>query len=63
MGNRFYGLDKGDQAEDVAIDTSTQSKDIELNIDDAVSLTKLDVLQGLEKIKQAVQEDSSFPGA
>ena len=64
MAVRYYGVAVGGQdATDVTIDSSTTSSDVELGIDDtniAVgSINKKDVIvEALQAILQAVQEDS-----
>jgi len=64
MAVRYYGVAVGGQdATDVTIDSSTTSSDVELAVDDtniAVgSINKKDVIvEALQAILQAVQEDS-----
>lgn len=64
MAVRYYGVAVGGQdATDVTIDSSTTSSDVELAVDDANiavgSINKKDVIvEALQAILQAVQEDS-----
>lgn len=58
MADRFYGLDRGERL--VTIDTSTTGKDVEVVVDDAVGLTKKDIVLALQGIGDAVLEDTGF---
>lgn len=50
MADIYYGLDRGDTENDVVTDSSSPTKDIEVVVDDAVNLTKTEVIQGLQMI-------------
>lgn len=54
MADRFYGLDRGDQEFDIAEDTSSPTKDVEVTVDLAVNLEKSEVLRALDKIKNHI---------
>ena len=56
MADRIYGLDRGDQKEDIVEDSSTPTKDVEVVVDLAVSLEKSEVLIMLDLIKQHILE-------
>jgi hypothetical protein len=58
MADRFYGVDKGQSK--ATVDTSTTGLDIELIVDDAVGVTKKDIVIALERIKEAVLQDGGF---
>lgn len=54
MADRFYGLDRGDTEFDVAEDSSSPTKDVEVVVDLAVNLEKSEVLQKLDEIKNHI---------
>jgi len=56
VADRIYGLDRGDQKEDIVEDSSTPTKDVEVVVDLAVSLEKSEVLIMLDLIKQHILE-------
>ncbi len=58
MADRFYGLDRGQTL--VTIGAATANLDVEVVVDDAVNLTKKDILTALDQIKAAVLEDTGF---
>jgi len=58
MADRFYGVGRGEQKATVA--AATTGLDVELVVDDAVGLTKKDILTALEKIEKAVLEDAGL---
>lgn len=58
MADIFYGADRGQTA--VTRSTTTTGLDVELVVDDAVSLTKKDILLLVDAIRDAVKEDTSF---
>jgi hypothetical protein len=58
MADRFYGVDRGQDAATVA--ATTTGLDIELTVDDAVGVTKKDIIVALEAIRKAVLEDGGF---
>ena len=61
MADIFYGLDRGDIEEDIVTDTSSPTKDIEVAIDDAVGLTKSEIVQSLQKlINHVMKQDDSI---
>jgi hypothetical protein len=60
MADRFYGVGRGENVATVA--AATTGKDVELVVDDAVGLTKLDKITALEKILKAVKEDEVVTG-
>ncbi len=55
MADRFYGVDRGQSA--ATVSAATTGLDIELVVDQAVNVTKFDVITALEKILKAVKED------
>lgn len=58
MADRFYGVDRGQSK--ATVDTSTTGLDVEVTVDDAVGLTKKDIITALEAVKKAVLEDAGF---
>jgi hypothetical protein len=58
MATRYYGVSRGETAATVA--ASTTSKNIELAVNDAVSLEKADIVKAFEAIKKAILEDAGF---
>lgn len=58
MADRFYGVDRGQTK--ATIDTSTTGLDVELIVDDAVALTKKDILLAIQAIYDAVKEDTGW---
>lgn len=58
MADRFYGVDRGQTA--ATVDTSTTGLDIELTVDDAVSLEKADIIKAMKAITKAILEDAGF---
>jgi hypothetical protein len=59
MADLFYGLDRGDQENEIVTASSSPTKDIEIVIDDAVGLTKAEVIQGLQMIiNHIIKEDN-----
>jgi len=62
MADRFYGLDRGETEADTADALSSPTKDVEVVVDLAVSLTKNEVLLALEMIKNHILK-SNWPPA
>lgn len=60
MADIFYGMDRGDAEEDITTGTSTPTKDVEVAIDDAVSLTKSEVIQSLQKIINHILKQDNY---
>ena len=58
MADRFYGIDRGEDTGTVG--TSTTGLDIEVVVDDAVNLTKAEIVRGLEYLKKSILEDTGF---
>lgn len=54
MADIFWGADRGDQVEDIVRAAASPTKDVEVVIDDAVSLTKSEVLLILDQIKERI---------
>ncbi len=62
MADRFYGLDRGETEFDVTEQATSPTKDVEVAIDLAVNLTKSEVLQKLDEIKNHIVK-GDFPPA
>ena len=58
MADRYYGVSRGDNR--ATVSSSQTNKDVELIIDDAVGLTKKDIVVALERIKQELLQDNQF---
>lgn len=60
MADIFYGIDRGDNEEDMVVDSSSPGKDVEVVVDDAVSLTKTEVIQALDMIKNRLLKENDY---
>ena len=60
MATRYYGISRGETS--VTKDSSTTSKSMELAVNDAVNITRNDLVTALERILKAVKEDQGFTG-
>lgn len=58
MANRFYNINRGDNR--ATIDTSTESKDIELRIDDTKGVNKKDAIIQVKRILRALEQDTGY---
>lgn len=62
MADRYYGHDRGDGWESVTVgSSSTSTTDVEIRVDDASDITRQEVLEMIEILKQAILKDASFP--
>lgn len=62
MADRFYSVILGEQlSHQVTEGSSTSSEAIELRVADSIYTTKLNVLLGLEAIKQYLQTTETSP--
>jgi hypothetical protein len=59
MAHRFYGLNRGQTEFDVVDAATTQTKDIEVNIDLSKGLEKVEIAVKLDEIKNAIMKDAS----
>ena len=61
MADVFYGVDRGEQYVDVVRQGSSPTKDVEIVIDDAVDLTRNEVLIAIDLIKASIlAQDDPF---
>lgn len=61
MADVFYGWDRGEVFKDVSRGAASPGKGVEIAIDDAVDLTKQEVLNGIDIIRDAIfKNDSPF---
>lgn len=60
MADIFYGIDRGETLTDVATDSSSPTKDVEVVVDDAVNLTKTEIIQALEYIKEFILQGNDI---
>ena len=63
MAERFYGLDRGEQGvRDVTEGAaSTATTDVEVRVDLAANMQKMEVLLALDVIKEAIIQDTWPP--
>ncbi len=62
MADRTYGLDRGEEQSAVTEGSSSPTKDVEVTVDLAVSLTKNEVVRLLTRITDHIVTDD-FPPA
>lgn len=65
MAKRYFGLDRGDDeaSVNVTVGSSTGNTDVELVLDDASGVTKMDVRLLAERLIRFVEDDrAGFPG-
>ncbi len=62
MADRFYGLDRGETEFDIVEQATSPAKGVEVSIDLAVNLTKSEVIQKLDEIKNHIVK-GDFPPA
>lgn len=63
MATQFFGINRGEQATAVTTGTSTTSKAVELAVNDAVSLTRKEVLDKLDQIRDFIMNQRTTPFA
>lgn len=63
MASRYFGVNRGAQGEGVTEGSSTTSKDMEVVIDLTKNLTKAEVADKLEEIKNFIFTTSQYPPA
>lgn len=61
MATRFYGLNRGQTLKDVAIGTSTTSTNVEIAINDAVSLKQSDIWNLIDVLQEYIYNQRSTP--
>jgi len=54
MATVYYGVNRGGHDEDVAIATSTTSKNVELVVNEGVVLSRVELLEALQAIENAI---------
>lgn len=54
MATVYYGVNRGGHDEDVVVNTSTTSKNVELVINEGVVLSRVEVLEALQAIENAI---------
>jgi hypothetical protein len=63
MATRFFGINRGEQSTSIATGTSTTGKAIELAVNDAVGITRKEVLDSLDLLRDAIANQRSTPFA
>ena len=63
MAIQFIGINLGQQSGDVAAGTSTTGRQIELAVNDAVGITRKDVLDSLDKLRDFIVNTRATPFA
>ena len=63
MADRFYGIDRGEQGVRNVTEGSgsTATTDVEVRVDLAANMSKLEVLLALDTIKEAITQDTWPP--
>lgn len=59
MASRFYGLNRGQTEFSVTEGASTGSTDVEVRVDTGKSLTKEEILQKLEQLRNVILKNAS----
>lgn len=54
MADRFYGVNRGEHAEDLSEGAATSGKDVEVRFDLSAGMEKSEVLIALEEIKNYI---------
>lgn len=57
MAKRYYGLDIGGELAEVSEGSSTTSKGVEISFDITAGVTRQEVLNAIENIKNAIIQD------
>lgn len=61
MATVYYGVDRGGHDEDVVINTSTTSKNVELVVNEGVVLSRQDLFDALQAIRnQIIKQNYPF---
>ena len=63
MAIQYFGINRGQQSGDVVTGTSTTGRAIELAVNDAVGITRKDVLDSLDKLRDALVNQRTTPFA
>ena len=63
MADRFYGIDRGEQGVRNVTEgsSSTATTDVEVRVDLAANMNKIEVLLALDTIKEAILQDTWPP--
>ncbi len=63
MADRFYGIDRGEQGVRNVTEgsSSTATTDVEVRVDLAANMGKMEVLLALDAIKEAITQDTWPP--
>lgn len=63
MAERFYGIDRGEQGVRNVTEgnSSTATTDVEVRVDLAANMQKMEVLLALDTIKEAITQDTWPP--
>ena len=63
MADRFYGIDRGEQGVRNVTEgsSSTATTDVEVRVDLAANMSKIEVLLALDTIKEAILQDTWPP--
>lgn len=63
MANRYYGIDRGEQGVRNVTEgaSSTATTDVEVRVDLAANMQKMEVLLALDTIKEAILQDTWPP--
>ncbi len=57
MAHRYWGINQGDQQEAVVEQASSPSKNVEVNVDLSIGMSREDVLISLDQIRNIIIKD------
>ncbi|WP_395017735.1 hypothetical protein [Dongia sp.] len=63
MSIQYIGINRGQQNADIASGTSTTGRQIELAVNDAVGITRKEVLDSLDKLRDFIVNTRATPFA
>ncbi|GAB2176726.1 hypothetical protein [Dongia sp. agr-C8] len=63
MAIQYIGINRGQQNSDIASGTSTTGRQIELAVNDAVGITRKEVLDSLDKLRDFIVNTRATPFA
>lgn len=60
MADVIYGMDRGDTEFDIVEQASSPTKDVEVVVDDAVNLTREEVVRALNMIRNHILKQDNY---
>lgn len=61
MATQYFGINRGGQLKDVTTGTSTTSKAVEITVNDAVGITRGDLDELIDYLKQFIYNQRTTP--